>query len=135
MRSRAPAPVVVALLAVGGCSSGPGDAGVAVSAFGSPTAAALSWFAAVNHKDREASLAHFEAGSAVTADWGSGPSEWPVFSSVQCTDVGRTASDARVWCHFHESDAPAVGNPVTWWTVDLRRHDDGRWLIYDYGQG
>jgi hypothetical protein len=37
--------------------------------------------------------------------------------------------------HFSESEAPAVGNPDIFWSVDLQRQADGRWLISAYGQG
>jgi hypothetical protein len=40
-----------------------------------------------------------------------------------------------VYCTFSESQAPAVGNPDSFWTVELQRQPDGRWLISSYGQG
>lgn len=128
---------VVATLAAGGCSAGQA-AGVPPSAFDSPTTATLSWLAAVNRKDRPAALAHFESGSARMGDWGTGPSTWPTFYSVECKDQPATPSpvnDVRVHCDFHESDAAAAGQPSSWWNVYLRRQTDGRWLIYSYGQG
>jgi hypothetical protein len=36
---------------------------------------------------------------------------------------------------FSESQAPSAGNPDSFWTVDLKRQPDERWLITDYGQG
>ncbi len=135
MRSRATAATAVALLMVGGCASSPGSAGVSVSAFDSPTSAALSWFSAINHKDQHASLAHFETDAAPMAQWGDGPSSWPTFSSLDCKGASQTAGDAKVTCTFKESDAPSVGQPDTWWDIYLRQQSDGRWLIYSYGQG
>ena len=135
---RAAGAVLAAVLVTAGCSAGEA-AGVSPSAFDSPTTATLSWFAAVNHKDRSASLAHFETGSAEIADWGTGPSSWPTFSAVECKDGTEATSDrttgARIHCTFRESDAPSVGQPSSWWDVYLRRQQDGRWLIYSYGQG
>ena len=100
---------------------------------------AVSWFAAVNRKDRTAALAHLAPGSAGIGDWGTAPASWPTFSSVECKDepeaTSDATSDARVHCDFHESDAPSVGQPSSWWDVYLRRQPDGRWLIYAYGQG
>lgn len=125
-------------LLTAGCSAGQAD-GASPSAFDSPTTAAVSWFAAVNRKDRAAALAHFTPGSARIADWGTGPSTWPRFYSVRCKDepeaTGDVTRDARVHCDFHESDASSVGQPSSWWDVYLRRQTDGRWLIYAYGQG
>jgi hypothetical protein len=46
-----------------------------------------------------------------------------------------SATTASVYCTFSESRAPAVGNPDSFWTVDLQRQSDGRWLISNYGQG
>lgn len=138
MRSHIRVLVTVGLLLPAGCSAGQA-AGASPSAFDSPTTAALSWFAAVNHKDRAAALAHFEPAAARIGDWGTGPASWPTFSSVACKDETEPTSDptreARVHCDFHESDAPAVGQPSTWWDVYLHRQADGRWLISGYGQG
>lgn len=135
MRSGITKALIAVALLTGGCASGATPAGTSVSAFDTPTTATLSWFAAVNHKDLQAALAHFEADSAHMADWSGGPSSWPTFSSVQCQPESETKSDARVSCTFQESDAPAVGNPDSWWDVYLRQQEDGRWLIDNYGQG
>jgi hypothetical protein len=127
------------LVLAAGCGSGSSGSSPRskgrVSAFGSPKAAALSWFAAVNQKNREAALAHFEPRAAAMADWSGGPSAWPTFSSVKCNSDGHSAGQVRVSCTFAESDAPAVGNPDSFWDVYLRRQPDGRWLIDNYGQG
>jgi hypothetical protein len=135
MRSGITRAVIVAVLLTGGCASGATAPGASASAFDSPTTATLSWFAAVNHKDRKAALAHFEASSVYMADWSGGPSSWPTFSSVTCKPESEATSDARVSCTFKESDAPAVGNPDSWWDVSLHQQEDGRWLIDNYGQG
>lgn len=137
MRPHIASVLVVATLATAACSAGEAT-DVSPSAFDSPTTAARSWFAAVNRKDRPAALAHFEPASARIGDWGAGPSTWPTFSSVACkgeTETSSPAGDARVRCSFHESDAPAAGQPSSWWDVYLRRQPDGRWLISSYGQG
>jgi len=42
---------------------------------------------------------------------------------------------ALVYCTFSESQALSVGNPESFWTVDLKRQSDERWLITNYGQG
>ena len=119
----------------GSWTSTPSEASdVSPSAFDSPKVAALSWFAAINKKDRQAALAHFESRSAGMADWG-GPSDWATFSTVKCKPESESAGKARVSCTFKESDAPSVGNPDSWWDVYLRQQPDGRWLIYNYGQG
>lgn len=129
---------LAAVLAVAGCAAGQTQ-GASPSAFDTPTAAAVSWFAAVNRKDRAAALAHFTPGSTRTGDWGTGPATWPTFASVECKDetegAGDATGDARVHCDFRESGAPSAGQPSSWWDVYLRRQPDGRWLIYAYGQG
>ena len=49
--------------------------------------------------------------------------------------VNRSGVTALVLCTFSESQAPSVGNPDSFWTVDLKRQPDERWLITNYGQG
>lgn len=56
-------------------------------------------------------------------------------SALQCSTDGQSVHEARVTCTFHESDAPAVGSPDSFWDVYLRQHHAGRWLIYNYGPG
>ena len=69
-------------------------------------------------------------------NWGNGDtSAWPVFSALHCKLASRGATTASVYCTFSESQAPAVGNPDSFWTVYLQRQPDGRWLIDNYGQG
>ncbi|HET6964159.1 MAG TPA: hypothetical protein VFH58_05260 [Acidimicrobiales bacterium] len=68
-------------------------------------------------------------------NWGNGdPSTWPTFSSLDCRPQSQSRSTATVYCTFNESQAPAVGNPDSFWTVYLRLQADGRWLITGYGQ-
>lgn len=62
-------------------------------------------------------------------------STWPVFSNLRCKPAGRGARTASVYCTFSESQAPAEGNPDSFWTVYLQRQPGGRWLIDNYGQG
>jgi hypothetical protein len=108
----------------------------AASSYQSPEQATLSWFYAINHKDKAAALAHFEPAVAEQMDWGNGDtSTWPTFSLLHCKPTSQSATTASVYCTFSESQAPAVGNPDSFWTVDLQRQSDGRWLISNYGQG
>ena len=108
----------------------------AASSYQSPEQATLSWFYAVNHKDKAAAVAHFESAAADQMDWGGGDtSTWPTFSALHCQPTSQSATTASVYCTFSESQAPAVGNPDSFWTVELQRQPDGRWLISNYGQG
>jgi len=102
----------------------------------SPEQATLSWFFAINHKDKAAAIAHFTRAAADQMNWGNGDtSTWATFSALQCRQVSRSATTASVYCTFNESQAPSVGNPDSFWTVYLHRQPDGRWLITNYGQG
>jgi hypothetical protein len=69
-------------------------------------------------------------------NWGNGDtSTWPTFSALHCKQLSHRATTATVYCSFKESQAPAVGNPDSFWTVSLHRQRGGRWLITNYGQG
>lgn len=108
----------------------------AASSYQSPEQAALSWFYAINDKDKAAAVAHFEPAAAGQMNWGNGDtSTWPTFSALRCEPTSQSATTASVLCTFSESQAPSVGNPVSFWAVDLHRQPDGRWLISTYGQG
>jgi hypothetical protein len=108
----------------------------AASSYQSPEQATLSWFYAINHKDKAAAVAHFEAAAAGQMNWGNGDtSTWPTFSALHCKPTSHSATTAYVNCTFSESQAPSVGNPDSFWTVELQRQPDGRWLISSYGQG
>lgn len=108
----------------------------AAGQYQSPEHATLSWFYAVNHKDRAAAIAHFTAFSAGLMDWGGGDtSTWPTFSGLHCRPLSQAAATATVYCTFTESQAPATGNPDSFWYVGLQRQWDGRWLITNYGVG
>jgi hypothetical protein len=108
----------------------------AVALYQSPEQATLSWFSAINHKDRGAALAHFTTAAANQMGWGTwDTSAWPTFSALHCRQLSRSATTAAVYCTFKESQAPSVGNPDSFWTVYLQRQADGRWLITNYGQG
>jgi hypothetical protein len=132
----APAAAVLIAIAVAGCgSSAPVDL-AAASSYRSPEQATLSWFYAINHKDRAAADAHFEKAAGGQMDWGDGDtSTWPVFSALRCQPASQQATSASVYCTFSESQAASAGNPDSFWTVWLQRHPDGRWLISNYGQG
>ena len=143
------ATLIACAVAVSGCGSSPeskasspsaptpGRADLpAASSYQSPEQATLSWFYAVNHKDKAAAVAHFESAAADQMDWGGGDtSTWPTFSALHCQPTSQSATTALVYCTFSESQAPAVGNPDSFWTVELQRQPDGRWLISNYGQG
>ena len=87
-------------------------------------------------KDKAAALAHFEPATARQMNWANGDtSTWPTFSALHCKPTSQSATTASVSCTFSESEAPAAGNPDSFWGVDLQRQSDGRWLISDYGQG
>jgi len=110
----------------------------AVALYQSPEQATLSWFSAIDHKDRAAVLAHFTTAAAnqMGLGWTTwDTSAWPTFSALHCRQLGRSAATASVYCTFKESQAPSVGNPDSFWTVYLQRQADGRWLITNYGQG
>jgi hypothetical protein len=102
----------------------------------SPLSVTLGWFAAINRKDKSAALTDFEPSAADHMNWGNGDtSTWPTFSNLRCSTANETASTASVYCTFSESQAPAVGNPDSFWTVYLDKHPGGRWLINNHGQG
>ena len=117
-------------------SQTPSHASVTAMLYQSPEQATLSWFFAINHKDKVAAIAHFEPAAAGQMNWGNGnTSTWATFTGLRCKQVSRTVTTASVYCSFDESQAPSVGNPDSFWTVYLRRQPDGRWLITNYGQG
>lgn len=108
----------------------------AASSYQSPEQATLSWFYAINHKDKAAAVAHFEPAASYQMNWGNGDtSMWPTFSALHCKPVTQSATTASVSCTFSESEAPSVGSPDSFWAVELQRQSDGRWLISTYGQG
>jgi hypothetical protein len=111
-------------------------AAVSTASFGTPLQATLSWFAAVNAKDRAAAVAHFVPADAGMMDWGNGDtSTWSTFTRLRCQPLSQDATSAAVYCSFDESPSASEGNPDTFWTVSLARQPDGRWLIDNYGQG
>lgn len=147
MRQRDSITAAAIVIAIAGCGSSPsakassqgshqpGRASVAAASFQSPQQATLSWFFAVNHKDRADAIAHFTPAAANQMDWGNGDtSTWPTFSALHCKQVSRSVKTASVRCTFKESQAPSVGNPDSFWTVSLHRQPDMRWLITGYGQ-
>jgi hypothetical protein len=146
---RAGATLIICAGAIAGCGSssgpavsspaspGPGRSAVSAAAVYQPPAqATLSWFFAINHKDKAAAVAHFAPATADQMAWASQwqPSAWPTFSALHCRQVSRRAAAAWVYCTFTESQAPSAGNPDSFWTVELHRQADGRWLITSYGQ-
>ena len=107
-----------------------------VASFATPLQATLSWFAAVNAKDRAAAVAHFLPARADQMNWGGGDTAtWSTFTGVRCQTTSQAAASAAVYCSFAESASPSEGNPDSSWTVWLDRQPDGRWLIEDYGNG
>jgi hypothetical protein len=137
--------LIVLAPAIAGCSSSQGSTvsssqtlkSSAAALFQSPEQATLSWFYAINHKDQADAVAHFTRAAAGMMGWGNGDtSTWPTFSALHCQRAIRpSAKTASVYCTFSESQAPAAGNPDSFWTVYLRQQPDGRWLIDNYGQG
>src|SRR5689334_6744190 len=96
----AAATVIVGGLVVAGCSSSsgptaspavshdPGQAIVSVALFQSPEQATLSWFSAVNHKDKAAAVAHLAPAAKDQMNWGNGDaSTWSTFSALHCRQV------------------------------------------------
>jgi hypothetical protein len=58
---------------------------VSAASFATPLQATLSWFAAVNAKDRAAAVAHFVPADEDMMDWGNGDtSTWPAFTRLRC---------------------------------------------------
>ena len=109
---------------------------VSTASFWTPLQATLSWFAAVNAKDKAAAVAHFVPADAGMMNWGNGDtSTWSTFTRLRCKPLSQDTASATVYCSFDESQSPSEGNPDTFWTVTLTRQPDGRWLIDNYGQG
>ena len=130
------AAVAAAAVTVAGCGAPQGSSAPSPAAvYLSPVQATVSWFYAVNHKDKADAVAHFTRAAAGQMDWGFGDtSKWPTFSALHCKLTSQASRTASVRCTFVESRAPAVGNPDSFWTVYLtRRHQ--RWFINSYGQG
>jgi hypothetical protein len=133
--------VAAGAVAVAGCgapsgpNATPGSNASPAAVYLSPVKATVSWFYAVNHKDKADAVAHFTRAAAGQMDWGFGDtSKWPTFSALHCQLASQASRTASVRCTFVESQAPAVGNPDSFWTVFLtRRHE--RWFINSYGQG
>lgn len=73
----------------------------------------MSWFSAIDGKDRSATLSHFRQDAGERSAWTDDP-------------AGRT---------FHESSAPDVGQPDSFWDVDLVKDARDQWLVDNYGQG
>ncbi|MGH9102033.1 MAG: hypothetical protein ACRDYD_03470, partial [Acidimicrobiales bacterium] len=124
-------------MALTGCGSASpaGEGATASASQQSPVQAALSWFSAINHKDRAGAVADFEPSAAGAMSWGGGDtSTWPAFSALRCRSTGAADTTASVRCTFSESRAAAVGNPDKFWTIDLQRLPGGPWLIANYGQ-
>lgn len=135
--------------ALAGCGSSPGPAVSTASAhmpghggnptsaqYGSPVRAALSWFSAINNKDKDTAAAHFEPAAAGQMNWGNGDTaNWPTFSALHCRQTTRSPATASVYCTFTESQAPAAGNPDSFWNITLALQPDKQWLITSYGQG
>ena len=143
----AAAALIASAAAVAGCSSRAGStaaapvshmplaAASAATLYQSPEQATVSWFYSINHKDAAAAVAHFEPADAESMNWYGGPSKWPTFSDLRCHQMNADAVTAEVYCTFNESLTPSVGQPDNFWTVELHRQPDGRWLISNYGTG
>jgi hypothetical protein len=124
---------VVLGLALAGCGSAPVQPPGAV--YQSAEQATVSWFYAINHKDKADTVAHLTRAAEQQAGWGAIPtSKWSTFSALHCKLVSQASRTASVRCTFAESPSPSEGNPDTFWTVYLTRVHH-RWLINSYGQG
>jgi hypothetical protein len=128
------------------CSSSPGPAASshsshnptrasisAAALFQSPEQAAVSWFYALNLKDMAAAVAHFAPAAADQMDWYGGASAYPTFSDLRCRQVSAYSTTASVLCTFKELHAQPGTQLDNFWTVELQRQPDGRWLITNYG--
>ena len=102
----------------------------------SPVQTAYGWFKSVNNKDYPGAVAYFEPTARDMMEWGGGnTSGWPTFSNLRCKLVTETVTDAQVQCTFRESQAADVGNPDSFWGIDMHRVGTGPWFIDNYGQG
>lgn len=118
-----------------GCGSS-APVSVAVASYQTPEQATLSWFSAINQKDKAAAVGHFAPAAAYMMAWGGGDtSTWATFSDIHCKLLNLNGTDATVNCTFVESQAPSVGNPDSFWDIYLVQQPGKRWLITNYGQG
>jgi hypothetical protein len=131
------------------CSSAPGStvsshisrnaARASISAatlFQSSEQATLSWFYAMNHKDMTAAVSHFAPAAAyMMTDGYGGASAWPTFSELHCRLISTYGTTASVLCTFKELHSEPGTQVDNFWTVELQRQPDGRWLITNYGTG
>jgi hypothetical protein len=107
----------------------------AAALYQSPEQATLSWFYALNHKDMAAAVAHFAPAAASMMDWYGGASAYPTFSALHCRQVSTYGTTASVLCTFKELHVEPGTQADNFWTVELQRQPDGRWLITNYGTG
>jgi len=101
--------------------------------FQSPEQAAVSWFYALDHKDIAAAVAHFAPAAADQMDWYGGASAYPTFSDLQCRQISTDGTTASVVCTFKELHVEPGTQVDNFWTIELQRQPDGRWLITSYG--
>lgn len=96
----------------------------------------MSWFYALNHKDKAAAIAHFTpAAAGMMRDSYGGAAAYPTFSQLHCRQISSYGTTATVLCTFTELH-PEPGTQVdNFWTLELQRQPDGRWLITNYGTG
>ena len=94
---------------------------------------AESWFQAVNAKDRDAFLAHFDPSSRRQADWYRGDVSLWAYTDVRCNGTS-AGSMALVHCTF-KSHGDMSSSSDTFWNIELHRTNGGPWLITGYGQG
>jgi hypothetical protein len=126
------AAVVAGGIAAAGCAASPDPAPGAL--YRSPEQATVSWFYAINHKDKAATVAHLTRAAEEQTGWGAiATSKWSTFTALHCKLASQASRTASVRCTFTESQSPAEGNPDSFWTVYLTRVH-GRWLVNSYGQ-
>jgi len=117
-------------------SQNPARASISAAAlYQSPEQATMSWFYALNHKDMAAAVAHFAPAAASMMDWYGGASAYPTFSALHCRQVSAYGTNASVLCTFKELHVEPGTQADNFWTVELQRQPDGRWLITNYGTG
>ena len=100
-----------------------------------PEQATLSWFYAINHKDMAAAVAHFAPAAASMMDSYGGISAYRTFTQLRCRQISTYGTTASVYCTFKELHIEPGTQVDDFWTVELQRQPDGRWLITNYGSG
>ena len=104
-----------------------------------PVETALAWFSAINERNVHLAKSYFVPAEAGQTAWVKGyKSTGTPFTDVHCRLQAGGApygpNDANAYCTFREAPSPDEGQPDSFWTVNLVRQKNGRWLISNYGQ-